>query len=270
MAALEEFRYYEGLNAAPDMGMALPFGRCLLALEQNQITLRDLEVLKELAYSQYLTRTQIQSLTLPGVSKSVARRRLEVLTRLGLTAAIRWEDPRPDNTPLHRVAYCLALNGAKLLRHYHAQQLPWRPGMAQRHLRRVLAILAANEFRIQATAQKPDLIQDWRVSTHPMGPVAQFKLSGQLVILDAPRSEEDAAQVNAQRYARWADKAPLILFLTPDEPLASRIFAALKGTFPADRLLFSTDQRAFSTELVSPGFVWQWEESGQALALALT
>jgi hypothetical protein len=252
-----------------DHVQASAFSRCLLALEQGHITMRDLDVLKELAYSQYLTREQIQVICMENVSKSVARRRLEVMLRLGLIATVRWEEPREENTPLQRVAYCVALNGAKLLRHYHGMNLPWRPGLAQRHLRRILAVLAANAFRLRVQEENPGLVEDWHIYHHPMGPVGRFSLGGQLVVLEVPRDGEDLAQIQRQRYMKWLEQAPLFFFLTPDEAMASVVLQRLSAEIPAERMLFSTDQRVIDHRPADAGFVWQWETGGTATPLSL-
>lgn len=271
MPVATDFVYHDGLQVVTTDGWpAPPFQHCLMALEEGRITLRDISILRELAYSQFLTRNQIHALVLKrNVSKSVVKRRLEVMSNLGLVAQVRWDDPQEDGKAIRRVAYALASNGARLLRHHFGRSLPWKPGTAQRHLKRVLSVLAANEFRIQVMDQNPEVIQDWHIHTFPVGPVARFLLGGQLILLEVPRDLEDAWDITPQRYLRWEDENPVIFVLAPNEKIAGQVYRQLKDDIPTDRILFSTDDRAFSAAIDDPGFVWQWEPSGQAIPLAL-
>lgn len=270
MPVAVEYAYRPDIQVhANDGWPSPPYQHVLMALEEGRITLRDLVVLKELAYSQFLTRNQIHFLCMPSVGKSVVRRRLEVLDRLGCITAIRWEEPREGNTPMQRVAYSLALNGAKLLQHHYGRMFPWRPGTAQKHIKRILSVLAANEFRLQVETQRPGSIDDWQIFGHPVGPVARFNLGAQMVLVETPRDDEDVFVITPNRYTRWIAENPLFLFITPTDVLASRLFNQLQEDLTPERLLFTTDDRAFNAAVDSKGYLWQWSATGETEALSL-
>lgn len=282
MPAAMDFQYRPDLKLQPQSGWpSPPFRHCLLALEEGRISLRDINILQELAYSQFLTREQIHFFCMPSVGRTTVRRRLDALQRISLITAIRWEEPRPNNTPAQRVAYALALNGARLLQHYFGRFFPWRPGTAQKHLRRILAVLAANEFRLSVESQAKQIaeaagqeepakiLNDWQIFGHDVGPTARFMLGAQVVLLETPRDDEDVFVLTPERYNRWLEENPLILFMVPNDALAARVFNKLHEALSPERLLFTTDTRAFETAINSPGYLWQWTAGGVVQAISL-
>lgn len=282
MPVAMDYQYRPDLKLQPQTNWPNPpFRHCLLALEEGRISLRDINVLQELAYSQFLTRDQIHFFCMSSVGRTTVRRRLEALQRMGLITAVRWEEPRPDNSPAQRVAYALALNGARLLQHYFGRFFPWRPGTAQKHLRRILAILAANEFRMSVESQARQLaaeagqeevlqiLKDWQIFTHDVGPTARFMLGAQVVLFETPRDDEDVFLLAPERYNRWLEDNPLVLFMVPNDALAARVFNKLHEALGPERLLFTTDSRAFESAVHSPGYLWQWSAGGVVEAISL-
>lgn len=255
-----------------DRSQMPPVYNALVALERGRITDRDVSILKELARSQFLTRMQVQQLVFGGsISRSTIQKRLRALASFGLVTPIRWS--LPDDESESYLAYGLTINGALLLRQYHGSTVSWKPGFGRRHLKPVLRILAANQFRAQMEAQRPGVIWQWRIHTRHDEPVASFRMGGEeqyrLFLVEAPRDEEDVWELSGSRYAAWEEKHPVVFIIAGSEDLAAQAFGQLKGDVTATQLLFSTDDRVLNAPVDDGHYVWQWGDDGRRISLSL-
>lgn len=264
-----DYLYSDALERIDTDGPARQVYNALVSLEMGHITQDDFPILEALGRHQFMTEAQLCGLvTGKRLSKSRARRRLHTLLVNGLVSQVRWIIP--GETPELRLAHGLSLNGALLWRQYNGQsRFPWQPGDGKRHLRVIFSILAANEFRLQVTLQQPGLITDWKIHSKSTEPTASFRLDGRLFLLDTPRTDEDVWSLRSERYTAWEDQEPIILVITPTEAMASDLFLRLRETIPPERLMFTTDERAFEGAMDAPGYLWQWTASNELVELAL-
>jgi len=257
---------------------AIPLYHANVALARGWVTTADLQALAELANARFATPFQFRHLCYPLDSDGQLARvrriqeRLQKLQDFGLVNQIVWVVP--GEPPRTHYAYCITLNAAMMLRDWQGAPIDWKPGMGNRQLKPILRLLAANEFRVQVVKESRNLITDWRMLRKPDGPVASFKLGGQPFLLDCPRDDEDAFVIRAERYTAFMnnenpDNDPLLLLITPHERAATELFERLKETIPPDRILFSTDARAFEGRLNVPGYLWIWDQNGKVEGLSL-
>lgn len=260
-----DFRYTPDCQKVVRHGRLPDAGYAFMALEAGQITDRDLEILREVSLSRWLTRQQLYFLTFNGrISGSTLRRRVDVLSRLGTLLAVQWGRSGQDRG--YRSAYTLGYNGALLLRHYYGRNFPWLPGQTRIHLARILAVLAANELRLQLQTALGKRLGRWEITGFRDGPVAWFRLDGQTIVLEVLRDDEQVWDWDSLRYRSWSRRPFALLVLAQDEQEALKAFRALRRTVPPERLLFSTDERAFGAEPDAVGTVWRWlDERGTSL-----
>lgn len=270
MALGTTYQYSPTLRMMDLVEAATPLYHAQVALERGWVTVRDLHMLTELAASRFLTRSQIRHLCYEEIpAERTVQRRLQQLHDHGLITQVQWVVP--SEPPRMHYAYSITLNGAMMLRDYYGHPVDWKPGMSKKHLKVILAQLAANEFRLQVVKEPRTraLLSDWKMHAKTDGPVASFRLGDQLFVLDCPRDEEDAFTLRADRYTRWDEQQPIILLITPHERAAAEIFERFRSVIAPERMLFTTDQRAFECPLDAPGYLWTWHSNGRMETLAL-
>lgn len=261
------YLYHEGLRRVGDEPPP-PVYHAKVALEQHQITDRDIRFLSILADCHFLTKAQMRLLAFDDApSERTMKKRLKSLTWHGVIQQVQWVEE--DEPPRISYAYGLTMNGAWLLRDYFNRKSNWREGMGRRHLKVILSILAANEFWLQVALEQRELISGWRISTRATEPLASCRFNGRLLLIDTPRDSEDVWQLKPERYTKWDDQEPTILVIAPSPNLAREVFETLRESIPVERLVFSTDERAFEGDMRAKGYIWRWDAQDRVVPLAL-